>query len=183
MLLFIEEVSWSVSKQYSEVAHGSSHARMVGGNGAKKCIWKPMKFITGNSRGNSWLPAKSNSVDTRRSEGPVTQDCPSAHRLVHPLALLPRRPHHTPLPPLPLLGVHCTPSLLLGSVGERGRTPGPWRAEPAAPSAPSSLSCSHPPSPIPCPKKASESWSRLFHPLLYSILSSAAGWDKTWHYE
>lgn len=68
-----------------------------------------MKLITGNSRGNSWLPAKSNSVDTRHSEGPVTQDCPSACRLVHPLALLPRRPRHAPL--LLCLSWACTAPL------------------------------------------------------------------------
>jgi len=39
------------------------------------------------------------------------------------------------------------------------------------------------PLPVPCPKKASESQSLLFHPLLYSILPSAAGWDKTLDYK
>ena len=138
--------------QYSDAAHGSPYAWMVRGNGAKKCTWKPMKFITSNSKGNYWPPAKSNSVGTAHSESTVTQECPSAHRLAHPPALLPWRLHHKHLSPLPLLGMHCTSSLLLGSTGERGWTSGPWRAEPASSFLP--VFHAHPPSLIPCPSLA-----------------------------
>lgn len=115
----------------------------------KKCIWKPRKFITGNSKGHYWLPANSSSVDTTHSEATVAQECPSVHRLAHPPALLPQRLCHKHLSPLPLLGMHRTSSLLLGSPGEQGWMPEPWRAEPA-----SSLLLvfhAHPPTPTPCP--------------------------------
>lgn len=131
---------------------------MIGRNGAKKCFWKPRKFITGNSKGHRWLPKTSSSVDTTHSEATVTQECPSAHRLVHPPALLPRRLRHKRLSPLPPSGTHRTRSLLLGSTGERGWTPGPRGAEPAS----SFLPVCHgrPPQLIPSPSLAQRNKGR-----------------------
>lgn len=147
---------------------------MAGEHGAKKCIWKPRKFMTGDSKGLSWLAANSSSVDTTHWEAAVTPERPAAHRLPQPPAPLPRSLRHNHLSPLPLLGTHRTSLLLLGSTGERGWVPG------------SSVLHgfhAHPPSLIPGPKTANDSQSLLLHPLLYRILSSAAEWDKTSDYK